>query len=424
MMLRRVLFLVWSVLAPLAAGAAVYNVREYGATGDGATKDTRALQQALDTCAVNGGGDVLVPAGRYLIGSVQLGTHTVLRLEAGATIAGSPDLTDYPICDVRWEGRWQPGRRGLIYASAVDGIGIVGPGRIEGSAWGTNAPDGTRNPVVLEPIGCTGVRWEGFSVVQGGHWATHPTYCRDVVVRDVTITGKRDGIDVDSCEGVRIEHCTITTGDDCISLKSGRGMDGARLGRACADIVIADCTLTDTRWACLGIGSETSGGVRNVRIEHCRLQSATHAIYIKTRIGRAGVDENFTGEDLEVSGGDFLRINLVRGGNNSTADDPVPGPVGYPSAKNLRFTNIRMHGKALVIAKEISALKPLQGLTLVHVTGECTAGMVLANMTDVALSDIRVTGYNGPLLSTVNVTGTGLEGAKPLPAPVDPPVAK
>lgn len=421
-MLRRFFLLAIAALTPTLLAAAIScSVRDYGAKGDGTTKDTAAFQRALDACAVNGGGEVLVPAGHYLIGSVQLGTHTLLRLAPDAVIVGSPDLMEYPICDVRWEGRWQPGRRGLIYASAVENIGIVGSGRIEGSSWGTNAPDGTRNPVVIEPVNCAHVRWEGFSVVQGGHWATHPTYCRDVAIRDLTITSKRDGIDVDSCQGVTIEHCTITTGDDCISLKSGRGLDGARIGRACEDVVIENCLLTDTRWACLGIGSETSGGVRRVRIENCRMRAATHAIYLKTRIGRAGVDEDISGEGLEIFGGDFLRINLVRGGNNSTADDPVPGPAGYPAARNLHFTNIRMHGKMLVMAKDISPKMPLQGLTIAHVSGQCTAGMILANMSDVALSDIQVTGYAGPLLSTYHVTGTGLEGAQPLPAPIDPP---
>ena len=147
--------------------ATSYNVHDFGTVGDGSTKDTAAFQKALDTCAVNGGGEVLVPAGTYLIGSIQIGTKTILRLAEGATLRASPDLADYPVTDVRWEGRWQPGRRGLIYASNVDHIGIVGPGRIEESVLGTNGPDGLRNPVVLEPVSCNDVRWEGFICFPG-----------------------------------------------------------------------------------------------------------------------------------------------------------------------------------------------------------------------------------------------------------------
>ncbi len=410
--------------APVAAAppAATFNVRDFGAKADGTTKDTAAFQKALDTCAVSGGGRVRVPAGHYLIGSIQLGYRTTLLLEAGSIITGSPDLADYPMIDVRWEGRWQPGRRGLIYAANVDHIGIVGPGRIEGTHTGTNAPDGTRNPVVLEPISCQDVRWEGFTVTQGGNWATHPTYCTDLVITGVNISGGRDGIDVDSCRHVRIEDSVIVTGDDSISLKSGRGMDGARLGLPCEDILITGCDLTDQRFACVGIGSEISGGVRQVRIEHCKLAAPrSFAIYLKTRIGRAGANSDITGEDLDLVAGSFLRINLTKGGNASTADDPVGGLVGYPSAQNLGFSHVRVKAQTLVEADEISALKPLRGLVLSDITGTCTQGITLANVTAAQLSGIAVTGFSGPLLRTAHVTGTGLEGAVAIPAPVDPP---
>ncbi len=113
--------------------AATFNVRDFGAVGDGTNKDTVAFQKALDACAVSGGGDVFVPAGKYLIGSVQIGNRTVLRLETNSVIIGSPDPNDYPMMDIRWEGRWQPGRRALIYSANVEHIGIIGPGRIEGN---------------------------------------------------------------------------------------------------------------------------------------------------------------------------------------------------------------------------------------------------------------------------------------------------
>ena len=144
--------------------------------------------------------------------------------------------------DVRWEGRWQPGRRALIYSANVDHTGIVGPGRVEGNP-AVAAPQNPRGVVVLEPISCNDVRWDGFTVTQGGNWATHPTYCTGVVIKNVTIRGNRDGIDVDSCKNVRIEGCDIDTGDDSISLKSGRGMNGARLGRPTEDVLITKCTL-------------------------------------------------------------------------------------------------------------------------------------------------------------------------------------
>jgi len=387
---------------------ATYNVRDFGAVGDGTTKDTIAFQKALDACAVAGGGDVLVPAGKYLIGSVQMGNRTIIRLETNSVILGSADTNDYPMMDVRWEGRWQPGRRALIYAANVDQTGIIGPGRIEGNP-AVAAPQNPRGALVLEPISCTDMRWEGFTVTQGGNWATHPTYCSDVVIKNVNITGNRDGIDIDSCQNVRIECCDIDTGDDCISLKSGRGLNGARIGKPTENVVITNCTMRGRSFACIGIGSETSGGIRNVRIEKCRLTSRTFGVYIKTRIGRAGVIEDIFGNGLEILGGGFLRINLVSAGNTNTADHPVEGLAGYPLGRNFQFKNVQVTNcSTLVDATKISAEKPLQGLVISNISGVCTNGISLANITDAKLSDIGVTSYSGSLVSAINVQGSGL----------------
>lgn len=391
---------------------AAFNVRDFGAVGDGTNKDTMAFQKALDACAVCGGGEVVVPAGNYLIGSVQMGNRTVLRLEKDSILTGSSDSNDYPMMDIRWEGRWQPGRRALIYSANVDDTGIIGPGRIEGNP-SVAAPQNPRGVVVLEPISCNHVRWEDFTVTQGGNWATHPTYCAGVTIKNVKITGGRDGIDVDSCKNVHIENCDINTGDDSISLKSGRGLDGARLGKPTEDVVITGCALHGRRFACLGIGSETSGGIRNVRIEHCTLASRTFGVYVKTRIGRAGVIENISGDDLDIVAGGFLKINLTSAGNLNTADDPVEGLAGYPLGRNFSFSNVRVTNcTRLVDARDISPLRPMEGFLLAYISGNCKNGISLANISGVRLRGIHVNGYTGALLTLTNVQGSGLGTAK------------
>ncbi len=414
----KILFLAAIVFALAIAGCATttkqathatFNVRDFGAAGDGTNKDTIAFQKALDACAVSGGGEVIVPAGNYLIGSVQMGYGTVVRLETNSVIIGSGDTNDYPTMDIRWEGRWQPGRRALIYAANVDHIGIIGPGRIEGNR-AMAAPQNPRGAVVLEPVSCNGVHWEGFAITQGGNWATHPTYCSDVVIKNVGIVGDRDGIDVDSCKNVCIEACDINTGDDCISLKSGRGLDGARIGKPTENVLISHCTLHGRRFAGLGIGSETSGGIRNVRIEHCKMACRTFGIYVKTRIGRAGAIENISGNDLDILSGGFLKINLVSAGNLNTSDDPVEGDIGIPLGRNYSFSNIRVTNcTRLVDARDISPQKPLAGFSLINVTGTCTTGITLANLTGATLKDIHVTGYQGNLLTQTNVAGSELD---------------
>jgi len=384
---------------------AVFNVRDFGATGDGTNKDTVAFQKALDACAVSGGGEVLVPAGNYLIGSVQLGDRTILRLETNSVLTGSGDTNDYPTLDVRWEGRWQPGRRALIYAATVAHTGIIGPGRIAGNP-AIAAPQNPRGSVVLEWVSCRDVRWEDFSVTQGGNWATHPVYCRGVEIKNLKINGARDGIDVDSCKDVRIENCDIDTGDDSISLKSGRGLDGARLGLPTENVLITGCDLKCRRFAAVGIGSETSGGVRNVKIENCQLAGRSYGIYIKTRIGRGGVIENICGDNLENHGGGFLRINLASAGNANTADDPVPGAAGIPLGRNFSFRNVRVTDcQRLVDARDISPQKPLQNFSLENISGKCVSGIYLANIQGAKLDGIHVTCEKGAFLTATNVQG-------------------
>jgi polygalacturonase len=384
------------------------NVHDFGAVGDGTNNDTVAFQKALDACAVHGG-QVLVPPGNYLIGSIQMGSHTTLQLEQGSTLTGSGDTNDYPMIPIRWEGRWEIGRRGLIYATNADDIAILGPGAIIGNAR-MAAPQNPRGSVVLESVSCHGVHWENFSVTQGGNWATHPAYCTDVVIRNMNITGRRDGIDVDSCSHVLIDGCRIETSDDSISLKSGRGKLAVLEGRPTEDVVITNCILIDHRFASVGIGSETSGGVRNVLITHCQFNAYSAGIYIKTRIGRGGAIENISGDNLDVLGGDFLRVNLVSSGNSNTADDPVAGLAGYPVGRNYRFTNIHLeNAKVLADVSKISPQRPLDGLVLSNITGTCAKGINLANITGAALSGINVSGYKGALLTQTNVQGSGLD---------------
>jgi polygalacturonase len=354
----------------------------------------------------------MVPAGNYLIGSIQMGFGTILRLETNSIILGSGDTNDYPTMDVRWEGRWQPGRRALIYAANVDHTGIIGPGRIEGNG-AMAAPQNPRGAVVLEPISCNDLRWEGFTVTQGGNWATHPTYCSNVVIENLNIIGDRDGIDVDSCSTVLIDHCDINAGDDCISLKSGRGVAGARIARPAENVTISNCVLHGRHFAGIGIGSETSGGIRNVRIEHCTMTCRTFGIYVKTRIGRAGVIENIYADDLDILSGGFLKINLVGAGNLNTSDDPVEGEAGIPLGRNFSFSNIRVTGcSRLVEARDIPPQKPLDGFSLNNITGTCTNGIALANIKGARLENIQVTGYRGALLTLTNVQGTGLDAQK------------
>lgn len=399
------------------------NVRDFGAAGDGGTKDTQALQLALDRCSVLGGGRVLVPAGKYLTGALALHSNTVLEIDKEASLLGSPDLDDYPIAEVRWEGRWIKGYIGLISAMDAGNIAIRGGGRIVGSNAIRGRVDrstGMRHPALIEFVSCRNVRVEGCATSQNDMWSIHPVYCENVALRNLSVESGADGIDVDSCRRVIIDGCTFSTADDCISLKSGRGAEGNTIGRPTEDVRISNCTFADRVFACIGIGSETSAGIRNVRVEHCRcIQAGSYAIYIKTRAGRGAFIENITMDDFQVSGArkGFLRFNFIDSGKKD--EFPVPGRRGLPVVRNLSFSNIRVADvPVLVQAIEVDPRRPLRGFSLTNVSGTCRRGIYLAFIRNAVLRDIRVHGFSGPLIHIHDVTGAGLAGAAPIEEPL------
>jgi polygalacturonase len=418
------------------------NIRDYGALGDGTTKDTTAIQQTIDRCAVLGGGEVLIPAGNYLTGALQLRSHTLLRLAPDAILTGTPSMDDYPVTQVRWEGRWIPGHTALLYAMDATDTGVIGPGKIIGadSLGGRPRPaTPLRHPALIEPINCTVLRFEDFSTSYHLMWSLHPTLCRNVTIKNLTIRstgGNGDGIDIDSCQHVLIDRCDIATGDDCISLKSGRGAEAAsQIGVNPAitteDVTITNCTFADSIFACIGIGSETSGGIRRVHISDCKFTLAkTFAIYIKSRPGRGAFIEDIFANNLDVSGtaGGFLRFNILNSG--LMGEDPVPGDDGIPTIKNFRFTNIRVTDVPILVdGTGIHPSKPLEGFTLEDVTGTCGKGIYLANIKNAVIRKVEISGFKGPFLSIANVTGTGLAGATtidppklpdPVPTPTEP----
>ncbi len=412
------------------------NVRDLGATGDGQTKDTLALQQTIDRCAVLGGGEVVLPAGNYASGALTLHSNVTLRIEQDAALLGSGDMADYPLAQVRWEGRWTKGYSAFISAMDGENIAIVGPGKIAGSPeirGRVERKSGLRLPALLEFTNCRNVRVENCATSQAGMWSIHPAYCENAVFKNVSVQSGADGIDVDSCKHVVIDGCDFSTGDDCISLKSGRGEEGYVINRSTEDVRIVDCTFNDTGFACIGIGSETSAGIRNVHVRNCKCTGTrTDAIYIKSRPGRGAFIEDIFVDGFDVAGArhGFLRLNMLNSGKQD--EYPVPGDEGIPTVRNFQFTNIHVDNvPTLAAGTEIDPRKPLIGFVLTNVTGTCSNGIALANVKNAVIRNIKVTGFSGPLLSIANVTGTGLAGAVQIdpsklpkvPEPIPPPAA-
>jgi polygalacturonase len=400
------------IFSVMALEAKEFNVHAFGAMGDGTNLDTAAFQKALDACASAGGGTLLVPAGHYLIGSIVLGAHTTLRLDSQATLVGSSNIADYPLTQVRYEGEFAPGHRALISAENANRIVIEGSGTICGPPMSISALRHPRGPVLIELCGCTNVTLEGFTTKYQRLWTVHPLFCDNLVIKNVTIHSSGangDGIDVDSCNDVLIDHCDINSGDDAISLKSGRGESAMKMDRPTENVTIRNCNLVSSSFAAVGIGTELSGGIRNTKLEDCTLSGHQNAIFLKSRDGRGGYIQNFTGKNLTIHNSPtFLGIELTDKGIQ--ASDPIMGdPDQWTQLRGISFDHIRVDNVAyLLLAQGIPPARPVDGFSLADVKGTCGHALVMANMKNVSLTGIAVTNYRGPFLTQSHVEGTGL----------------
>lgn len=337
----------------------VFNVIDQGAVGDGHTLDTQAIQSAIEACGRAGGGTVYVPAGNYVTGSIFLYSNVTLHLEAGATFLGSENPADYPVMDGRWEGTDQKTYAPLIAGSNLQNIAVVGRGTINGrgACWWKNHEERTLaypRPRLISFDHCANVLIEGITLTDSPSWTINPVRCENVTVDKVTIINpadspNTDGINPDSCRDVHISNCYVSVGDDCITIKSGNESDGRHNLSPCENVTITNCIMAHGHGGVV-IGSEMSGGIKNVVISNCVFTGTDRGIRIKSRRGRGGVVEdirvsNIVMEDVLCP----LTMNLYYAcgiwGDQTVADkQPHQVTDGTPRVRRIHLSNISARG--------------------------------------------------------------------------------
>lgn len=314
-----------------------FNVRDFGAVGDGKTDDTLAVQQAIDACARTGGGVVALHNGVFLVGSLELRSHVDLNLSSTATLLGSPNASAYHLDE---KTPYRLIGRSLIYARGCEQISITGQGTIDGQGARFNAGDRDERPVLVRFRDCRNVKIEGVLVKNAASFAVHPIHCRQVRIEGIRIDSRvrpnNDGIDLDGCQEVFISNCNITTIDDSIALKS------LEPGAPCSDIVVTNCILSSD-CAAIRLGPDAVTNIERVAVSNCVIRD-THlnGIKIEESFGAAMKDLVFSNIVMDnVKGPISLRLaGWGMGiGNVWAVFDDSKWETG--ELRNVLFDNIR-----------------------------------------------------------------------------------
>lgn len=339
---------------------AVYKITDFGALPDQESQPCHeAINRAIVTCSLHGGGTVLVPKGTFYTGPITLKSNVNLHLEEGAVLKFLTDQKLYfPAVLTRWEGIDCYNAHPLIYAYGETNIAITGKGTIDGQGsnetwwpmcgaakygwkegmvaqrnggrekllmYGESStpiyarqmtPEDGLRPQMINLYSCNTVLLEDVTLLNSPFWVIHPLMCENLVVKGVHIFNRGpngDGCDPESCKNVLIEDCVFDTGDDCIAIKSGRNNDGRRWNIPSENIIVRNCQMKNGHGGVV-VGSEISGGFRNLFVEDCKMDSPLldRVIRIKTSTCRGGLIENVFVRNVTVGQcrEAVLRINL------------------------------------------------------------------------------------------------------------------
>lgn len=411
-----------------------FPVTDFGAASDGKTLCTAAIQKAIDACARAGGGKVIFPAGKFLTGPIFLRSNVQVEVPAGTVLLGLSDFQKVPSIAGRWEGIDRTVYASMFTALDCENISITGGGMLDGQgeAWWKafrvvtelrrklglterepenppGAPLQWARPRMINLYRCKNVVIRGIHVLNSPSWNIHPVLCENIVIDQVTVISPEeapntDGIDPDSCRNMRISNCYLSVGDDCITIKSGYKFrkDGKNIPSE--NIVVTNCIFARGHGG-VGIGSETSGGVRDVTVSNCVCEGTDRGIRFKTARSRGNVVENFRAVNFDMRGvGDAISVTMLY--NESDPRTPQPIDEGTPTFRNIHLSHITATDVKRAALIEGLPEMPIQGFSLSHfVANGAGTGITCSNVTGATFDNIQIQAVKGPALAVTDVTG-------------------
>ena len=404
-----------------------YVITDFGAVGDGKTVNTKAIQAAIDKCASSSGGVIVVPQGTFLSGAIFLKQGVNLLVEKDGVLKGTTNIDDYPMIQTRWEGTEEPWTSAFINADGVTDLEISGEGTIDGSGeeWVQNNPF-RRPPVAAGSppsasaaeaprmrrgrprlIGIQNskrVRIANLNLHNQAVWCLFILYSEDVLAENLRITAEHnipssDGIDIDSSKHVRVNNVYIDVNDDCISIKSGKDADGLRVNRPAEDILIENSHFAYGHGG-VAMGSETSGGIRNVEVRNCISDSGNWApIRFKTQPSRGGVVEDITYRDMKLhETRQAFEFNL-----EWRMVPPIAPPAKVlPVVRNVKIINVSGDVQSVGIMHGL-ADSPIQGITFENCKITAQKGFKIEHARNVDLKGLSLDVKEGDAITKLDV---------------------
>jgi polygalacturonase len=286
-------------------------------------------------------------------------------------------------------------------------------------------------PAFFQPMNCTNVLVEGVTFLYGAFWTITPTYCENVIVRNVRIetegeyghTPNGDGVDPSSSRNVLIENCEFDTGDDCIAIKAGRDADGLRVNKPAENIVIRNCRGLHGHGGIV-IGSETSGSIRNISASGCHFNGTDRIVRIKSARGRGGVIENMwfrdlTGENIKL---EAIHINMLYTGTRYPVQ---PVMTTTPSVRNIHFENITcLSGSSYGVELLGLPERSIRNVTFSGLDFNASRGVHFADVEEISMKGSKIKSASSPVVeisdgADISLVGLTLSGPSSMLIHVD-----
>ncbi|MES2647453.1 MAG: glycoside hydrolase family 28 protein [Bacteroidota bacterium] len=449
-----------------------FNIKKFGAKADGITLCSRSINDAIAACNIKGGGVVIVPKGLWLTGPVEMKSNVNLHLQKGAMLLFTTDKSQYKLTEGSYEGKPAARNQSPIWGNDLENIAVTGNGIIDGNGdtwravakrqltptqWAEKLKTGgvlnkdssewypseqfraakqenksmllsaRKNlsdfedmkdflrPNLVVFTNCKRVLLEGNIFQNSGAWCLHPLLCEDLIIRNVMVKNPEyaqngDGMDIESCSNFLIENCLLDVGDDAICIKSGKDEDGRKRGKPTQNGIIRNNTIYKGHGGVV-IGSEMSGGARNIFVSNCSFMGTDKGLRFKSTRGRGGVVENIYARDLVMKDivdeaiffDMFYLLKFATDGERDTR--PIVND-GTPIFRNMHFENIVCNGaKKGIFIRGLSEM-PVSSIRISNCTLNTEIGTELVDAANITLENIYFnTTSENPVIVAENVMG-------------------